>query len=82
MNGLFLSEILSKWDYINYILYYKVLEQYFSNIENKNKLNDIITKNPNDKTSVGVFPVCKFMTLEKQKKVCREKASKFYRFFH
>ena len=50
--------------------------------EAKNKLNDIITKNPNDKTSVGVFPVCKFMTLEKQKKVCREKASKFYRFFH
>jgi len=44
MNGLFLSEILSKWDYINYILYYKVLEQYFSNIENKNKLNDISKK--------------------------------------
>ena len=47
-----------------------------------NKLNDIITKNPNDKTSVGVFPVCKFMTQEQQKKVCREKAVKYYRFFH
>jgi hypothetical protein len=48
----------------------------------ENKLNDILTKNPNDKTSVSIFPVCKFMTPEQQQKICKEKAYKFYRFFH
>lgn len=46
------------------------------------KLNEIINENQQDKTSIGVFPVCKFMTREQQQKVCRQKADKFYRFFH
>jgi len=48
----------------------------------ENKLYEILENNPNDKTSVGVFPVCKFMTHEQQNKICKQKADKFYRFFH
>jgi len=48
----------------------------------ENKLNDILTKNPDDKTSVSIFNVCKFMTHEQQNKICKQKADKFYRFFH
>lgn len=55
---------------------------YPDSLEAENKLNEIINENPQNKTSVGVFPVCKFMTHEQQQKVCRQKADKFYRFFH
>lgn len=48
----------------------------------KNKQCEILNDNTDHKTSIGVFPVCKFMTQEQQKKVCREKAVKYYRFFH
>ena len=55
---------------------------YPDSLEAQNKLNQIINENPQDKTSVGIFPVCKFMTHEQQQKVCRQKADNFYRFFH
>jgi hypothetical protein len=60
----------------NYIYIYTTYEQA------ENKLNDILTKNPDDKTSVSIFNVCKFMTHEQQNKICKQKADKFYRFFH
>jgi len=48
----------------------------------ENKRYEILNDNPEQKTSVGVFPVCKFMTPAQQQKVCRQKADNFYRFFH
>jgi len=48
----------------------------------ENKLNEILTKNPNDKTNTSIFNVCTFMTPEQKRKVCKEKADKFYRFFN
>lgn len=55
-----------------------------SNEAAKNKYNSIVdlSRDPNIKTKVTIVNVCKFMTSEQKRKVCREKGMNFYKFFN
>ena len=55
---------------------------YPSEEQARNKLNEIITNNLDDTKSVGVFKVCRYRPMDKQKISCIEKGKDYYKFFH
>ena len=73
MHDFFSNFCVSNGNYTHIFLNYEQAEK---------KLNDILINNPNDKTTTSIFNVCTFMTPEQKRKVCKQKAEKFYRFFH